>query len=131
MYTSREREDEKTVESGALSEDMRGNFIGSWIKIEGLIFLWIKFTKELNSDNVWVHGPINTKEETIEMTLEQAETIGLIRFSFSILILVNQHQFMWMEIHSKIYSKGKVVSDFTIKSVMIYTVAGNQQCTVI
>merc|ERR1712048_392018 len=61
VYTSREREDEKTVESGALSEDMRGNFIGSWIKIE---------------DNVWVHGPINTKEETIEMTLEQAETIA-------------------------------------------------------
>ena len=46
MYTSREREDEKTVESGALSDDMRGNFIGSWIKIEGkcnfmnLIYYW-------------------------------------------------------------------------------------------
>ena len=36
VFTSCERTDDKTVDSGALSEDMRGNFIGSWIEIAGL-----------------------------------------------------------------------------------------------
>ena len=36
VFTSRERTDEKTVDSGALSKDMRGNFIGWWIEIAGL-----------------------------------------------------------------------------------------------
>jgi len=61
VFTSCERTDDKTVDSGALSEDMRGNFIGSWIEI---------------ADNVYVHGPINTKEETIPMLESQAEAIA-------------------------------------------------------